>query len=103
MMVTLLVIEEAGASNYQQQKSIYLLEDKLMNNLTKVVSNWPSGFGEEDYKWITPFLTPLHPLFLLCTSEQPSNEHSYQDWVQLAQWFQRRRLKCKSLQTRMAN
>jgi hypothetical protein len=57
MIATLLVIEEAGASNYQQQKSIYLLEDKLMNNLTKVVSNWPSGFGEEDYKWITPFLT----------------------------------------------
>ena len=73
MIATLLVIEEAGASNYQQQKSIYLLEDKLMNNLTKVVSNWPSGFGEEDYKWITPFLTPLYPLFLLCTSEQPKN------------------------------
>ena len=48
----------------------------------------------------TPFLIPLGILFLLCTSDQlknthklcrgPSTEHSYQ-------WFQRRRLKCKSL------
>jgi hypothetical protein len=28
----------------------------------------------------------------------PFNEHSYQVWLQLAEWFQRRRLKCKSLQ-----
>jgi hypothetical protein len=48
------------------------------------------------------------PMFLLCTSfwsmkknhklcSGPSNKHSYQDWFQLAQWFQRRKLKCKSL------
>jgi len=30
-----------------------------------------------------------------------SNKHSYQVWFQLTQWFQRRRLKCKSLQTMM--
>ena len=32
-----------------------------------------------------------------------STERSYQVWFHMAQWFQRRRLKCKSLQTRMAN
>ena len=41
-------------------------------------------------------------LFLLCSCDQPkinklvrgpSNEHSYQVWLQLAQWFQGRRLK----------
>jgi hypothetical protein len=31
----------------------------------------------------------------LCSG--PSNKHSYQDWFQLAQWFQRRKLKCKSI------
>ena len=29
----------------------------------------------------------------------PSKEHSYQVWFQLTLWFQRRRLKCKSLRT----
>ena len=33
----------------------------------------------------------------------PSNEHSFQIWFQLAQWFQRRRLKCKCLWTTPTN
>ena len=54
----------------------------------------------------THILTSLGLFFLLCTSDQqkthtfcrgPSNEHSYPVWFQLVQWFQRRRLKCKSL------
>ena len=52
-----------------------------------------------------PILTPLGFLFHSWTLHQqttifidPSNEHSYQVWFQLAQWFQKRRLKCKSLQ-----
>jgi hypothetical protein len=55
----------------------------------------------------TPFLTPWTSCFFVCTSYQqkniklcmgPFNEHSYQVWLQLAEWFQRRRLKCKSIQ-----
>ena len=54
----------------------------------------------------TPFWHLWASCFLLCNSTQqknhklcrdPSNEHSYQVWFQLAKWFQRRRLKCKSL------
>jgi len=57
----------------------------------------------------TPFLTPLGLLSLLCTFDQqqkhklcrePSNEHHYQVWFQLALSFQRKRLKCKSLRTK---
>ena len=56
----------------------------------------------------TPFLA-LWSLFLLwwipdCNekhklSRGPFNKHSHQAWFQLVQWFQRRRLKCKRLQT----
>ena len=31
----------------------------------------------------------------------PFNEHSYQVWFQLTPWYQRRRLKCKSLRMTM--
>ena len=45
----------------------------------------------------TPSLKHLKQQHKFC--RKPFNEHSYHAWFQFAKWFQRRRLKSKSVQT----
>ena len=46
----------------------------------KKKKNWVCSFCEFHHKNVV---------------SEPSNEHSYHVWFQLAQWFWRRRLKCE--------
>ena len=103
------------------KKNINLLEDQILIQWAqwlqrrrlkckrKRKKDWlKNKFSTYIQKQTTPFFfTPLGLLFLLCTSDRQnkkflrgtSNEHSYKIWFKLAQWFHRRRLKCKSLWT----
>jgi hypothetical protein len=59
---------------------------------------WFSGFKEEDLNVKVYDVRQMDAQkHILC--REPPNKHSYQIWFQLTQWFQRRRLKCKRLQT----
>jgi hypothetical protein len=60
----------------------------MQNKNTSFFGPWASCFYDDISDW---------QKYKLC--REPFNEHWYQAWFQLVQWFQGRRLKYKSLQT----
>jgi hypothetical protein len=74
--------------NVKSHKYVGILyTDNFIWNIEKI----KSSSKRSTYKKTAPYFTPLDLLFILCTSDKkgPFNEHSYQFWFQLAQWFQR--------------
>jgi hypothetical protein len=95
----------------QNKKSFYrTIQWTFLPRLVPIGSN----ISEKEIKYIqkTSFMTPLNLLLLSCTSDQQKTTlTSYRifQWtflpnlIPLAQWFERIRLKCKSLQTTTEN
>jgi hypothetical protein len=74
--------------NVKSHKYVGILyTDNFIWNIEKI----KSSSKRSTYKKTAPYFRPLDLLFILCTSDKkgPFNEHSYQFWFQLAQWFQR--------------